>query len=79
MAQQGKQLTDDVRAAVMAALLAGQGVCEVARQFKVSKSTVSEMRKEISPDHFEQLRKWVFYRRREGWEREERGTLRSRP
>jgi hypothetical protein len=56
VAQQGKQLNDDVRAAVMAALLAGQGVCEIAKQFNLSKSTVSEMKKDINPEHFEHLR-----------------------
>lgn len=40
----------------MAALLAGQGVCEIAKQFNLSKSTVSEMKKDIAPEHFEHLR-----------------------
>jgi transcriptional regulator with XRE-family HTH domain len=56
VARQGKQLTDDVRAAVISALLVGQGVAEVAQQFKLSKSTVSELKKGIAPEHFEQLR-----------------------
>jgi transposase len=47
--------TADVRAAVMAALLAGQGVSEVAEQFKVSKATVSRIKASISPDRLKQL------------------------
>jgi DNA-binding NarL/FixJ family response regulator len=37
----GRQSSDDTRASVMAALLAGQAVCEVAKQLKVSEATVS--------------------------------------
>lgn len=47
--------TADVRASVMAALLAGQGVSEVAEQFKVSKATVSRIKSSISPDRLKQL------------------------
>ncbi len=45
----------DVRAAVMAALLAGQGVTEVAEQLNVSKATVSRIKASISPDALKQL------------------------
>jgi transposase len=37
----GKAHSDETRAAVMAALLAGQGVNDVAEQFKIPKQTVS--------------------------------------
>lgn len=39
---------DEVRAAVMAALLAGQGVSAVARQYGIPKQTVSEWRRSIA-------------------------------
>lgn len=45
----------DVRASVMAALLAGQGVSEVAEQFQVSKATVSRIKASIAPDLLKQL------------------------
>jgi transposase-like protein len=51
----GKAHDDSTRAAVMAALLAGQGVSEVARQFKLSKSVVSRMKSEISKGELEQV------------------------
>lgn len=43
----GKKHSDDVRAAVMAALLAGQGVSEVAATYKIPVQTVSEWGKQI--------------------------------
>lgn len=39
----GKAHSDETRAAVMAALLAGQGVNDVAEQFKIPKQTVSSI------------------------------------
>jgi transposase-like protein len=51
----GKQTSDETRAAVIAALLAGQGVCEVASQFNLPKSTVSRLRAEIPAVQLEQL------------------------
>ena len=40
----------EIRAAVMAALLAGRGVCEVARQHKLPESTVSRWRADARRD-----------------------------
>lgn len=40
----GKRHSDEVRAQVMAALLAGQGVQEVATQYEIDKSVVSRWR-----------------------------------
>ena len=41
---------------MIAALLAGQGVEEVAGQYNLPKSTVGTWKKEIDQEHFEQLR-----------------------
>ncbi len=41
----GAHYSPETRAAVMAALLAGQGVSEVAREYRVSESTVSRWKK----------------------------------
>lgn len=51
----GKRISDQKRAAVMAALLAGQGVSEVAKAHEVSKATVSRLRKGISAQKLEQV------------------------
>lgn len=47
---QGKRIADEVRAQVIAALLAGQGVSQVAREYKLHHQTVSRMKKEIPAD-----------------------------
>jgi transposase-like protein len=52
---QGKETSETVKAAVMAALLAGQGVNEVARAFQVPKATVSRIKKQIPAEKLEQL------------------------
>ena len=39
-----KHHSDETKAAIMAALLAGQGVTEVSNEFKVPKATVSRMK-----------------------------------
>ena len=39
----------------MAALLAGQGVCEVATQFNLDKSIVSRIKASIAPDQLQRL------------------------
>ena len=39
----------------MAALLTGQGVCEVAAQLKVSEATVSRIKARIPPDQLKEL------------------------
>lgn len=51
----GKQTDDPVRAAVMAALLAGQGVSQIARELKISKATVSRIKNTVGPKHLEQV------------------------
>lgn len=43
----GQKTDDATRAAVMAALLAGQGVMEVAREYHLSHSTVATIKKGI--------------------------------
>jgi len=45
----GKKTPDDVRAAIMAALLAGQGVSETAETFQIPQQTVSDLKKLIDP------------------------------
>jgi transposase len=52
----GKQTDENTKAAVMAALLAGQGVDEVSHQFKLPQSTVSTWKKEIDQARFDELR-----------------------
>lgn len=54
-ARNTKQKSDDVRAAIIAALLAGQRVTEVAKQFHLSKATVSRLKKTIEPGDLKQL------------------------
>jgi hypothetical protein len=51
----GKAHTSETKAAVMAALLEGQGVNEIARDYKLPKATVSRMKSEISTEKLEQL------------------------
>lgn len=53
--QKGKAKDDPTRAAVMAALLEGQGVSKIARDMKVSKSTVSRYKNELLPAQLEQV------------------------
>lgn len=51
----GLKTSAETRAAVMAALLAGQGVSEVAAQFNVSAPTVSRIKKQIPTDQLKEL------------------------
>lgn len=51
----GKRTDDNVRAAVMAALLAGQGVGEVATQFKLDKSLVSRIKASLPVEKLQQV------------------------
>ena len=44
---QGKAHSDETRAQVIAALLAGQGVSEVAKQYHLPQSTVSRLKTQI--------------------------------
>lgn len=45
----------------MAALLTGQGVSEIARQFGINKSTVSKMRSRIPHETLDQLKEQKVY------------------
>lgn len=50
----------EVRAVVISALMAGQGVSEVAASFNISKATVSRLKKEIDSttlEHIETVKK----------------------
>lgn len=51
----GQSHSDETRAAVMAALLTGQGVSEVARGLNLPKATVSRIKNEISSERLEQV------------------------
>ncbi len=51
----GKKHSPEVRAAVTAALLTGQGVNEVASQYKLDKSVVSRWRAPINSDELQQV------------------------
>lgn len=46
----GKPHSDETKAAVMAALLAGQGVTEVAREFSLDESTVRNWKRTIAKE-----------------------------
>ena len=50
-----KRHSDETRAAVLAALLAGQGVSEVARQYKLDPSVVSRWRSKLSVQELQEL------------------------
>jgi transposase-like protein len=52
---QGKAHDAQTRAAVMGALIAGQGVCEVARQFNLDNSIVYRWRDRMPPDKLQKL------------------------
>ena len=51
----GKKHSPEVKAAVMAALLTGQGVAAVASQYKLDKSVVSRWRAQINSDELQQV------------------------
>ena len=51
----GKKHSPEVKAAVMAALLTGQGVAAVASQYKLNKSVVSRWRAQINSDELQQV------------------------
>jgi transposase-like protein len=51
----GVETSDEVKAAVISALLAGQGVSEVARSFQLPKSTVSRIRSSVAESKLEQV------------------------
>jgi transposase-like protein len=53
----GKAHSDDTKARVIAALLAGCGVVEIAREMKLPHNTVSDYKKEIPEEKFDELRR----------------------
>lgn len=52
----GKAHAPELRAQVLAALMAGQGVSEVAKRFELAKSVVSGWQKSLGPDLIERVR-----------------------
>ncbi len=53
--QKGKAKDDSTRAAVLGALLEGQGVSQIARDMKLAKSTVSRYKNDLLPEQLEQV------------------------
>jgi DNA-directed RNA polymerase specialized sigma subunit len=53
--RQGKPIPDEKKAVVIAALLAGQGVNEIAEAYKIPKSSVSRLKKIIPAEKLEQV------------------------
>lgn len=51
----GKAHSDETRAAVISALLEGQGVTEVADRYKLDKSVVSRWKNELAPEQLQQV------------------------
>lgn len=51
----GQKHSDETKAAVMAALLAGQSVCQVAAEFQIGKATASRWRSEIGSTDLERV------------------------
>lgn len=51
----GKKHSPELRAAVVAALLAGQGVSSVAKQYEVNKSVVSRWRAQMAQESLQQV------------------------
>jgi hypothetical protein len=52
----GQRHTDETRGQALAALLAGQGVAEVARKYKLPESTVRDIKKSIGSEEFVEVR-----------------------
>lgn len=50
-----KKINQETKAAVLAALLAGQGVNEIATQYRIDKATVSRWKKAIPGDQLQQI------------------------
>lgn len=53
----GRKLPDDTQAKVIASLLAGSSVTEVAKELELSHQTVSDYRKSIPEDVFGEIRR----------------------
>jgi transposase-like protein len=51
----GRAHSDETRAAVIAALLEGQGVTQIAEAFALPKATVSRIKNELAPEQLEQV------------------------
>ncbi len=51
----GRAIDEQIRDQVVAAVLAGLGVSEIARQYHLPKSTVSRIRNEVAPERLEQV------------------------
>jgi hypothetical protein len=52
----GKKHSDATRGQALAALLAGQGIQEVAKKYKIPESTVRDIKKTISSEEFAEVR-----------------------
>lgn len=52
----GQKHSDETRGAALAALLAGQSVSEIARQYKLPESTVRSIKKLLGSDEFAKVR-----------------------
>lgn len=52
----GRAHSPEVRASVIAALLAGQGVNEIAAEYKIPKQVVSDWKNELLPEQIGQIR-----------------------
>jgi hypothetical protein len=53
----GKKHSDETKAEALAALMAGQGVSEVAKKYKLPHSTVSGLKKTLSSEQFDEVRR----------------------
>lgn len=53
----GRAHSDETKAKVIAALLAGCGVVEIAREMNIPHNTVSDYKKEIPEEKFDELRR----------------------
>jgi hypothetical protein len=52
----GKKHTDEARSEALAALLAGQGVAEVSKKYKLPDSTVRDLKRSIDSEEFVKVR-----------------------
>lgn len=52
----GKAHSENTKAAVLAAILEGQGVGEIAKKYRLPKQTVSDLKKHLSEIEFGQVR-----------------------
>src|SRR5688572_20778725 len=53
----GKKHSDEVQAQVMAALLAGQGIGEIASTYNLPESTVKEWKGTLTSEQFDEVRR----------------------